>query len=408
MTAERKLLARLTTPETLAEVWDAGVRREWFVESLYGAVFEFTINYWRESQLKAVPTPWALAQEFPGYTVIDDAEETTDYLVVLLQRRYVTNQLQEMLRSAGADQRVDPLGALKTLHAAAYAASETVAPRNLRSDMSNVAVRRERYERGPEYSQGMGATYGIDLLDLHTGGIRFGELAVVGAFSKTGKTMFLLNAAAQAVRRGYRPMIYSLELSLDETETRMDAMYSGVSYSRLDRKQLTAQEKDVLWTAQDDLAGKLSIERPEEGDRTVVSLCARARQVGADYLIIDQLPYLEPGQRVSSLKEHHAVIMRQLKNEISRAGRELPCLMAVQANRDSVTEGMSLKSFANATEVEQTVDMALGLWRNQDMRNNHAMRCDILGSRRTDIASWLLQWELANRTEIRAVEEIRG
>jgi hypothetical protein len=46
------------------------------------------------------------------------------------------------------------------------------------------------------------------------------------------------------------------------------------------------------------------------------------------------------------------------------------------------------------------------LWRNQDLRNNSAMQCEILGSRRSDMAKFLLGWEMRDRTEIRAIERV--
>lgn len=408
MSLEKKLLARLTDPAAIAEVWDMGVRAEVFEEPLYSAVFTFVIDYWLGSQMLAAPTPFALATEFPGYTTTEDAEEETGWLAHKLQQRHITNQLQYMLRDAAGNSVADPVGTLKVLHAAAYAASESVAPRNLRSDMSNVEARRERYLRGAESPQGLGVPYGIDLLDIHTGGILPGELAAVGAFSSVGKTMFLLHAASEAVKKGHRPLVFSLEMSIAECEDRVDAMFSGISYNRLSRRHLTIEEGRALYDAQEELRGLIHIERPEEGDRTVTSLCARARQLGATYLLIDQLSFMEPGQRVNSLKEHHAVIMKSLKTEVSRSGAEIPCLIAAQANRDSLKEGISLSSFSNATEIEATVDVALGLHRTQDMRTNHCMQLDILKSRRSDTARFLLGWELTERTSIRGLEEIHG
>lgn len=407
MSLEKKLLARMIDAATVAEVWDLGIRAEVFEEPLYSAVFNFITDYWLSSQMQSAPTPFALAQEFPGYTPTDDAEETTDWLAHKLQQRYVTNRLQDMLREAAKNSTADPVGALKILHAAAYATAEDVAPRNLRSDMSNVEARRERYAHRHDRPQGTGVPFGIDLLDLHTGGILPGELAVVGAFSSVGKTMYMLNAAAKAVRKGHRPIVYTLEMSIPECEDRLDAFYSGVSYNRLIRGNLSVDEGRALHDAQEELRGLIHVERPNEGERTVASLCARARQVGADYLFIDQLSFMEAGQRVQSLKEHHSVIIKQLKTEISRPGLEMSCLLVAQANRDSLKDGLSISSFSNATEIEQTVDMALGLHRTKDMRANHVMQLDILKSRRSDIASYLLRWELTERTEISVIEEIR-
>lgn len=409
MSLEKKLLARMVDAAAIAEVWDLGIRAEVFEEPLYSAVFNFITDYWLTSQMKSAPTPFALSQEFPGYTPTDDADETTDWLAHKLQQRHVVNRLQDMLREAAKNSTVDPIGSLKALHAAAYATAEDVAPRNLRSDMSNVEARRERYARRHDHPHGgIGVPFGIDLLDTHTGGILPGELAVVGAFSSVGKTMFMLHAAAQAVRKGHRPLVYTLEMSIPECEDRIDAFYSGVSYNRLIRSNLTIDEGRRLQDCQDELRGLVHVERPNEGERTVANLCARARQVGADYLFIDQLSFMEPGQRVQSLKEHHSVIIKQLKTEISRPGLEIPCLLVAQANRDSLKDGLTLASFSNATEIEATVDMALGLHRTQDMRNNRCMQLDILKSRRSDIASYLLRWDLTERTEISLLEQING
>lgn len=395
----------------LAECWDEGVRGEWFTEPLYGAVFTFAAEYWRTAHMATAPTAWVLAQEFPSFVLpTDDSEATTGYLVYLLRKRLLFNQFQNALTLGASTSLTDAHEAVKQMHATTYGLLEVTTPRNIRINMADtIAERRERYAKRSECPQGLGVTYGIDLLDLYTGGILPGELAVVGAFSKTGKTMILLNAAAQAVRKGYRPLVFTLELSLADTQERLDAMFSGVSYNRLTRGHLRTEELDALHAAQEELRdlGGLAMERPAEGERTVAALCARARQIGADYLLIDQLSFLEPGFRTYSLKEHHSVIMKQLKNEISRAGVELPCFMAVQANRDSLVEGMTLKSFANATEIEQIVDMALGLWRNKSMRSNGVMQCDILGSRRTDQTSWMLEWSLSERTRIRALEEVQ-
>jgi replicative DNA helicase len=409
---ERKLLARLTTPEEIELVSGAGVRAVQFETPLYGAVFQFTIDYWNDSQRKAAPTPWVLTQQFPGYTVSeDDADVATGYLAHLLRRTRVTNRLQDILRKAAATSVADPLGTSQELLSDVYELTEEVAPRLTRVNMADtIAARRERYARREECPQGLGVTSGIDLLDFHTGGLLPGELGVVGGFAGTGKTMFVLNAAAAAVRKGHRPLVYTLEISIDDAQERLDAMFSGVSYNQLSRGHLSLERMKDLFEAQQKLAelGGIAVERPDEGDRTVAALCARARQTGCDFLVIDQLSKMEPGVKVNSLKEHHGVIVRQLRNDISRAGAELPCWLAAQANRDTLKEGMTLASFSNATEIEAECDLALGLHRTRDMRNNSRMRMDILKSRRSDNASFLLEWELGQYTRITAEKEIHG
>lgn len=404
---ERKLLARLDNPEALTEVWELGIRGELFEEPLYQAVFNFTVEYWQKSQMKAAPTPWALQQEYPGYAVTDDASEETAYLAELLKRRYTTNQLQQMLREATDTMHTDPVGTLKQLHAVAFAASESVTPRITRENMADtIEARRQEYGELEQYPQGVGVPYGLDLLDLHTGGLIAGELAVVCARAKVGKTMFGLQAAAKMVRQGYKPIIFTLEMSLKEIRKRLDAMFAGVSYNRLLHGQLSIPELKKLYEAQEELAslGGIQIEKPDLGDRTVAALCARTRQYGANWVFIDQLSHMEAGVKTQTLKEHHGTIVKQLKNEIGRAGQELPCLLAAQARRGD--DELTLESLSNATEIEAEADIIFGLSRNKDLRANRMMMMEILGTRRGELAQYLLNWDLTEGATIAIHEEI--
>jgi replicative DNA helicase len=403
---ERKLLAKCLDPVAVKEAYDIGVRAELFEDPLYESIWAFTVQYWQNTGRESAPTEWALAQEFSGY-VVNPADEDTEYLADRLLDRHISNTVQDLARMAAAGsvktETIDPRQTLKEVYTRAYAAMESTSSRLTRTTMADgVEDRWDSYTKGMDDIRNLGATYGLNLLDVYTGGILPGELAVLAAFAKTGKTMFLLNAAVQALRQGYRPIVFTLELSLKDTLKRLDAMYSGVSYNRLTNKTVTDEDKAILRPALDELKGELGkslmVERPEE--RTVVYLCSRAREANADYLIIDQLSKLDPGPgKFFNKKERYAAILDQLKADIGRPGKELPCLMAVQLRRgdDEPTE----ESFADAAEIERDCDIALALHRNQDMRNNGAMACDILLSRRTDLAKFTLEWELSTATRIR-------
>lgn len=406
---ERTLMGYLTDADAVAEIFDLGLRPEIFADPLCESALSFTLKYWFDSGMQRAPTPMVLEHEFPGLRVDFAPEESVSWLVGDLQKRYISNQLNELLYEAGDASRQDPVGALKKLYTKAYSAAELVSPRQTRVDMSvTVEDRRRRYEDRRSNPSGLGLPYGIPELDQYTGGLMPGELAVIGAFSKTGKSFFLCNTMVHLRRAGYTPILFTLEMSIAEMEERIDALYSGVSYNRLVHATLTTEERDTLHAAQEQLAasGPVLVESPDEGERTVSHLINRARQVGADFVLIDQLSFMETVKVTRTPKEHHAEIMHTLKNELRRPGKEIPCLMAVQLNRDSVNQGAQLRSFANASEVERYCDIALGLERNEEERINHVMRCHILGSRRSDVRSWLLNWELLNATHIAVLQAL--
>lgn len=406
---ERLIVGHFTDSDALAEMYELGLRPEVFVETRIGAAYAFAVKYWHESGMRHAPTKMVLEREFDRLQVPPPSTVSVSWLVTDLQRNYVANRLQDMLYEAGEKSQEKPVEALKELYSRAYNAAEVVTPRQTRVNMaSSISDRRQRYEERHERPDGLGLPYGIPEMDKHTGGLMPGELAVIGAFSKTGKSFFLCNTLVNLRKAGYTPILFTLEMSIAEMEERIDALYSGVSYNRLVHATLTGDERTRLFAAQEEMAkqGPVLVESPEEGERTVAHLINRARQAGADYVLIDQLSFMEAVGRTRSPKEHHAEIMHALKNELRRPGKELPCLMAVQLNRDSVGGGAQLRSFANASEVERYCDIALGLERNEEERLNHVMRCHILGSRRSDNRSWLLNWELLSASMIRVLNPL--
>ena len=407
---ERKLLSCLTTPERMQQVWDLGLRQEVFEDPINEAVFAFSVDYWLTEQMQRVPTQDVLTYEFPGVTLHPTVEESTTYLVEVLQRRFSTNRLQEMIRRAASTSAEDPQGTLKALFGEAYSASESILPRFSRTNMrTSVEQRRLRYINRQD-NRGAGVTLGFPILDQHTNGLRPGELCAVGARAKVGKSTLLSIAAIQARRQGLTPLFVTLEMSKEEIEDRLDAIYSGVSYNRLSNGELEPREMFRLREAQEELEtlGDIFVERPSEGERTVPHIVSRARQLGADYLIIDQLSFMESIGQHREVTTKHAEIIAHLKTEISRdSAGQIPCMLAVQLNRASVnqSEGIALHNFSNSTSIEQTVDLAIGLSRTRDERANHLMRLDILVARRSEMASWICRWEMTSETRFEILGE---
>lgn len=416
-TVERKLLSKMTELDSIQRVYDHGVRPEVFEEPINRAVFEFMMNYWLTAKMKAAPTWVAMETEFPFIPLDTEVEETVDWLCDWLKKRFSVNTAQDIIRRTAQQVNEDPTKALGAMWHEAYDAVQVTAPRNLAVDMSQTtAARRERYARDKDSPDLRGMTLGLAELDEHTRGLLPGELAAVAAYTKVGKSWLLANAFVSAHKIGRRPLLYTLEMDIEDMEDRIDCLYSGVSHSRLIGRNLSFEEMDRLLVSQEELqkAGLAPLARPERGDRTVKAMTTRARQLGADLLLIDQLSWVDAerdysGDKAMTMK--HGELIVDIKEEISRASAgKIPCFMAIQLNRETMREPSgggrgALKNFANSSMIEQTVDFALGLWQNQDMRNSNLMGLDIMGSRRGDRKSWMLDWHLSSRTEIRIAEE---
>jgi hypothetical protein len=409
MSLESKIISKLVDVKEIQAVWDKGLRPEVFEDPVGRYAYEFIIKYWQDSQMKVAPTPFVLETEIPGIKLEDDPEAEAWWLADKLIERYAKNGVNEMLLQTAQMVTEDPKRALKALQAAVYDANQVVSPRNIRSDMSDYEARRQRYQERL-LKREAGIPLGLEEIDEHTGGMRPGELWTVGAYSAVGKTMFLLYVASAARKAGYQPIIYSLEMPKEEIEERIDAMLSGVSYDRLSRSRLTDEEMGLLHPIQEAFGdGRILIEVPDEGDRTVAHLCARARHSGSDLMLIDQLSFMEETRQYVNEKYRQGSILKQLKNEIGNSTRgKLPCLLAAQFKRESLDrdDGPRIDDFADAAEVERTSDFCLGLSRNQQQLANRLMRIDILKGRRCRSARWMLHWDLIDHSHISVMDRI--
>jgi replicative DNA helicase len=414
-TIEHKLLSKLVDPAECAKVWDMGLRENAFEDLTCRAAYGWMIEYWRNANMALAPTWVVMEHEFPTLKLENTVDESAEWMVGALQQRYLVNQAQEAMITAAKTLDADPEATVSKLWRNIYDLSESTVPRTVRADMStNVEARRAWYAP-PDENTALGAPFGFPELDAHTRGILPGELAACAAYTKIGKTWLLAKATLEGRRSGFRPLIFSLEMTAKEMQKRIDALASGVSFTRLDVGDLLPAEREDLHRAQDELAtlGPLWVERPPRGDRTVTDMVSRARQLGSNYLLIDQLSWIDgdrdyTGDRALTAK--HGDNVFGLKEEIAReSAGAIPGLLAVQLNRETMRSRDNggrgeLQHFANSSMIEQTVDIAVGLWRNEHMRDNNQMGIDIMGARRVDRQSWLAEWRLNERTRLRITE----
>lgn len=409
MDLERATLQILVEREQLREVWDRGLRGEFFNDVLNRACFEFILSYWLDSSMESAPTKAVIGYEFPGITFEEEpVEETASWLVEKLKERYARNQVQELVRTAAKQSGSGEVHeSIKTLYQGSWDVLQSVIPRVGRSDLSqNVMERRQRYLERSQRPDGLrGAPTGFIEIDEHTSGTMPGEVAVVGGYAKTGKSWFLANSAVEARRAGFTPYLATMELSVPEFEDRVDAKISGISYQKIQRGQMDFDDIRILSEAQDEFAqlGSFFMERPPTGERTVQYLVNRARDLGADYLLIDQLSFIEAKRDYRDNKRLEVgEKISDLKIEASQdSSRAIPVLIASQLNRDAKTQRKGRGGMENLAEsgfIEQAVDIAYGLSQSTEMRANRSMVCDIMGARRTAPGSWLLQWDLTERT----------
>ena len=415
---EAALLGKLTETKAVRECWDRGVRLELFSDPLNQQVYRFVIDYWMGTGMEEAPSRQVIETEFERDRYeLQSSREALGWLIEQLHKTFRTGRVQQIMYEAAELVSDDPGAALALLAEESWKAKELTSPRADRVDMAlNVQERRRQYLEDASRPRVIGAPIGLPEVDDFIGGILPSEVAIVGAYTKTGKSFALIQSAITAHKQEsglYIPYIASLEMPTKEFQTRIDALYSGVGYGKLQHNQLNQAELRQLHAAQDEMAarGPLILERPPEGERTVSSICNRARQMGCNYVIIDQLSWLETRRYYRERRDQYKELIYDLKSEVSNeSAGAMPCYIAGQFNRLSTgkEETMGLQHFANAADIEQTIDIAFGLKRNQEMRANSSMEFRMLGSRRSDLKHFLLGWYLGNESRIFVRNEIMG
>lgn len=402
---DRSLISLLTDITCMRKAFSEGIRPVHIVGVVEKEIYRFQEKYWLAANRDKVATPDVLIAEF-NYAIDQTIEESIEWVVERMLLRYIKNQIDDKLVPIAQTNAnpVDSRTAAKMMFdISTTVLSQTETRKNKTNTQLSVQDRRNRYEKRASFDGSVkGAPIGFKEIDEHTFGIHPGELAVIGAGPKTGKTMALAQSALAARKAGWIPYIATLEISTADFEDRVDAIASGVCAKRLGRGKLDHDEVKRLYEAQDKLAelGPMHIEKLSRGNRTVKYICARAREKGANFIIIDQLSFLEASRSTRSATDAVNDIIPELVSNISENEDDMiPVLLAAQLNRKSkeTKDKIRMDHFALSTFIEQFANMMFGLSAEEEDRAMHSMKFDILGSRRTDNKSWMLEWELSDK-----------
>lgn len=411
MDIEKALIGALSTPDDIKVARDEGLSPEVFSDPFHREVVEFTFSYWRGTGQTLAPTPAILEEEFGRPVEVEDSSESLVWLVERLKKRYRSNRLQDIIRDSAGTVLDDPEGTVETLYRDLWKVRQNVSSHRNRVDLAdNIQERREAYSQRLQ-AHAQAAPIGFPEIDDFTGGIRPGEMVTVAGYAKQGKSWTLVNAAVEARKQGYTPYVATLELDVDTFSERIDAVFSGIGYGKLSRGHMTPADIDRLHEAQEEMRelGSFFVESPVSSERTPDDLVNRARQLGCDYIIIDQLSWITPAETHRTRQDTYKSILENLKLSVgSTAEGPLPLLLAVQFNREAGPKGRgTMNQMADASEIERIADMMFGLYRTEEMRADDALVLDMLGTRRTDLRSWVLNWELDNRTDFHVRGEYR-
>jgi len=208
-----------------------------------------------------------------------------------------------------------------------------------------------------------GMATGMLAIDQKTGGMRPGELWVVGAPTSWGKSVFMLQAAGNAVREGKTVAVFTLEMGKEEIVARIVASQWCIPMGELMNPQTTKKATmGKIESAAKELksSGLLICDASDQSVETISGHCQRisdSRKI--DLVVVDYLQLVAtPKVKGQNREQEVASISRGLKQLAKRL--QCPVVTATQLNE----QGKSRESRAiehDADNVLMIVDDGSGV-----------------------------------------------
>jgi replicative DNA helicase len=246
----------------------------------------------------------------------------------------------------------------------------------LLSPADQVEVMRALIER-KRMGETTGITSGFPRLDKLTGGLRRGDLIVVGARTSVGKSTYAENIAENAARAGHRALFVSIEMDPEQIAYRFlrraGASEALVEYGSDDPASTEELERIV----QDRLALPLLIHNEPTAD--TVKIRSMLNQAIAEYGKIDLLvvDYLQLMTDTFGGKVPEHLRLGMITKTLKGMAREyeLPVILISQLNRNSDQRGVlpepRLSDIRESGRIEEDADLILFLWKVEpDMLGN--------------------------------------
>lgn len=419
--AEDTLLALLDDVDAVEALAREGLPLDTIPTEALRPVVQWCIDYYFRSGRLQAPSKEAIRETWGQ--VLDDNEaslgdgtegDTVEWVMDDLRATYIDKHSGDFARTFATDvfEAYKP-DKVKIVAEAAYSLTTLALEMSSKADTaevkSGVLDAINEYEARVAAGTSIhGCTFGFPEIDSFIGGVHDGELCVIAAGPKTGKSFVLALIAWHMFLLGKTVVLFTLENSVIMTIDRMVCLHLGIDPDRWRKGECTEAEifrvnafrEDVLPT----MPGTLHVIKPQQGEDTVVAMVRKAEVLAADVMLIDQLTFIKhpnPGRK--GKPEIVGEIMHDLKRMISTGRHKMPCILAHQINREGVKQArkegfLQMEMLADGSEVERTADFVFGLYQSVEERSLNRSKMQMLATRRTDYKAWSMQWNINEAT----------
>ena len=228
-----------------------------------------------------------------------------------------------------------------------------------------------------------GMATGFDEIDTISGGMRKGELWIVCAKSTRGKSVMLLQIAAQAIDRGQTVAIFSLEMMTSVVTGRLISVLSPVDYAPITQPKTSSKHDRAAMKRGIETIASSNVFIDDTPNQTMAHIeaeCQRIKDItgSLDLIVIDYMQIVKGEKQRGETREQEVA-------RISMAGKQMakkfsvPVLSASQLNgMGEVRESKSLEQDADTLLFIADDGVKIGKMRNG--RRDQVLRLFLHGS----------------------------
>jgi len=394
MSTEAKLISAVIQVRDLSPLFEKGVSDSWFSNDEDKRVWTYLRTHF--AKYGECPSQEVITANFPTYKVhelTDSIDFLLDDLVDRRRKLSISNTLRQAVEEIQNNK--DHEAALLTMQSGIVRLEEEGL--NKTSDINLIQTTEMRWEdylfrkNNPGL---LGVATGFPTIDSVTNGLQKGQLIVVVATPKTGKSTLALQIANNVHKQGLSPMFQSFEMTNREQQNRYDSMRALVSHNRLISGKLTNEEEERLQKALESMSEDTTnfwLVDAAHGI-TVSAIQSKIQTLQPDVVFIDGV-YLMLDEQTGESNTPQALtgITRSLKRLAQRTNK--PIVITTQALNWKTKKGkVSTDSIGYSSSFLQDADVVFGLER-EDEAVDDTRTLKVMAARNSGNVEASLMWD---------------
>lgn len=350
--------------------------------------------------------------EVPSFDVVQDRFDgdledvpvpgKTQYYLDELRSEYIRNRVESILTSAGQafSENMAP-GEIKERVQSSLAKLDRFSSASRDLSIMDMDSAERRYDEVRERAIAMGGTPGIptglDFIDACMPlGMQAGDLVSIIGYPARGKSAMATLFAAKAINKGYKPLIFSREMSAEAVQDRIFTVLGSGLFSNSDL-MIGNVNKDEFREFSNRASGTgWIVDGNGVGDMTPNFIRGKIDQHRPDFVVLDYLQLFQDNRLSEDMTTRMRNLSLELKDLANQAG--IPIVVISSATPPSgvkVTEPPSVEASAWSRQLSYDSTVCIAIHKHED---SSIFQIECAKNRYGPLFSGFLDWDIDRGT----------